>query len=446
MKGGTRKKGNKWYYYFDAGKEQKKDKNGQLLYDELGNPIYKRNKIERVGGNTKKEAEAALSKALNEYNHAGQIFEPSEISVSDYLDFWFDNYCKMNLKYNTQVGYLKIINKHLKPTLGLYKLKALNSASIQEYANDLKLKGFAKNSVVGIISTLSGALNYAVEPLHYIQMNPCNHIKYPKYTNDTKKETRYIIEPDDFSRITDRFPSTSPFFIPLMIGYYTGLRISEAFALTWDDIDLKNRTITVNKITVKRNFGTDVRKAVAIKGKKQEKSSWYFGTPKTSTSNRTVKFGDTLHKALKNAKRQKNMNRMKYGEYYTEHYLKQEVDEKGEPMQRIIPASRALQCALPSADMVCVRENGEYVSTDSFKYCARVIHYELRIAFNYHSLRHTHATYLIESGANIKDVQERLGHTNIETTMNTYVHNTEQLQNQTVAIFEKTIESKKKQA
>ena len=42
MKGGTRKKGNKWYYYFDAGKEQKKDKNGQLLYDELGNPIYKR--------------------------------------------------------------------------------------------------------------------------------------------------------------------------------------------------------------------------------------------------------------------------------------------------------------------------------------------------------------------------------------------------------------------
>ncbi len=352
----------------------------------------------------------------------------------------------MNLKYNTQVGYLQIINKHLKPTFGLYKLKALNSASIQEYANDLKLKGFAKNSVVGIISTLSGALNYAVEPLHYIQMNPCNHIKYPKYTNDTKKETRYIIDPDDFSRIIDRFPSTSPFFIPLMIGYYTGLRISEAFALTWDDIDLKNRTITVNKITVKRNFGTDVRKAVVIKGKKEEKSSWYFGTPKTSTSNRTVKFGDTLYKALKNAKRQKNMNRMKYGEYYTEHYLKQEIDEKGEPMQRIVPASRALQCALPFADMVCVRENGEYVSTDSFKYCARVIHYELRIAFNYHSLRHTHATYLIESGANIKDVQERLGHTNIETTMNTYVHNTEQLQNQTVDIFEKTVEAKRKQA
>ena len=446
MKGGTRKKGDKWYYYFDAGKEQKRDKDGHLMYDESGNPISKRNTIERVGGKTKKEAEAALAKALNEYNNAGQVFEPSEISVADYLDFWFDNYCKMNLKYNTQVGYLQIINNHLKPTFGMYKLKALNSASIQEYANDLKLRGFAKSYVVGIITTLSGALNYAIEPLHYIQNNPCDRIKYPKYTKDSKKEVRYIIDPDDFARITDRFPSSSQFYIPLMIGYYTGLRISEAFALTWDDIDLENRTITVNKITVKRNFGADVRKAVAKKGKKEEKSSWYFGTPKTFTSNRTVKFGETLYKALKDAKRQKKINRMKYGEYYTEHYLKQEVDEKGEPMQRIIPASRALQCALPSADMVCVRENGEYVSTDSFKYCARVIHYELKMAFNYHSLRHTHATYLIESGANVKDVQERLGHTNIETTLNTYVHNTEQLQNQTVDLFEKTIAEKRKQA
>lgn len=430
MNGGTRKRGNTWSYYFDMGKVD-----------------GKRKRKEKGGFSTKKEAEAALAKAINEYNNAGQVFEPSEISVSDYLDFWFDNYCKMNLKYNTQIGYLGIIEKHLKPTFGTYKLKALNSACIQEYANNLKLRSYSKSAVVGIISTLSGALNYAIEPMHYIQYNPCKHIKYPKYTKDSKKDVRYIIEPETFQRITERFPETSQFYIPLMIGYYTGLRIGETFALTWDDIDLKNRTITVNKITVKRNFGADVRKAASKKnGKKLEKSSWYFGTPKTFTSNRTVKFGETLYNALVYAKKQKNINRMKYGEYFTEHYLKTETDEKGEPMQRIIPASRALQCALPSADMVCVRENGEYVSTDSFKYCARVIHYELRIAFNYHSLRHTHATFLIEAGANVKDVQERLGHTNIETTLNTYVHNTDQMRSQTVDIFEKVIDEKKKQA
>lgn len=89
--------------------------------------------------------------------------------------------------------------------------------------------------------------------------------------------------------------------------------------------------------------------------------------------------------------------------------------------------------------MVCVRENGEYVSTDSFKYCARVIHNELKIAFNYHSLRHTHATFLIQNGANVKDVQERLGHTNIQTTLNTYVHNTEKMKNDSVDIFENAV-------
>lgn len=424
MNGGVRKRGSSWSYYFDLGKVD-----------------GKRKKKEKSGFKTKKEAEAALAKAINEYNNAGQVFEPNEITVSDYLNFWFDNFCKMNLKYNTQVGYLQIIENHLKPTFGMYKLKALNSASIQEYANALKLKGLAKSSVVGIISTLSGALNYAVEPLHYIQYNPCDRIKYPKYEKPKNKEVRYIITPDDFATITERFPAETQFYIPLMIGYYTGLRISEAFALTWDDIDLDNRTLTVNKITVKRNFGADVRKVVEKKGKKELKSSWYFGTTKTFTSNRTIKFGETLYNALKDAKKKKNMNRMKYGEYYTEHYLKEEVDEKGDPMQRIIPATRALQCALPKADMICVRENGEYVSTDSFKYCARVIHNELKLGFNYHSLRHTHATYLIQNGANVKDVQERLGHSDIQTTLNTYVHNTDVMRNETVDIFEKAVKT-----
>ena len=278
MKGGTRKRGNTWSYYFDMGKI-----NG------------KRKRKEKGGFATKKEAENALAKAINEYNNAGQVFEPSEISVSDYLDFWFDSYCKMNLKYNTQIGYLGIIENHLKPTFGTYKLKALNSACIQEYINNLKLKSYSKSSVVGIISTLSGALNYAIEPLRYIQYNPCDRIKYPKYTKNSKKDVRYIIDPEIFQRITDRFPETSQFYIPLMIGYYTGLRIGETFALTWDDIDLKKHTITVNKIAVKRNFGADVRKAASKKnGKKLEKSSWYFGTPKTFTSNRTVKFGEAL--------------------------------------------------------------------------------------------------------------------------------------------------------
>lgn len=105
-------------------------------------------------------------------------------------------------------------------------------------------------------------------------------------------------------------------------------------------------------------------------------------------------------------------------------------------MQRLIPVKRGIPVDLPVADLVCVREDGSMISTDSFKYVCRVVHHDLHLAFNYHSLRHTHATMLIEAGADLKDVQERLGHANIETTMDKYVHNTDEMRDRTVDIFE----------
>ena len=66
----------------------------------------------------------------------------------------------------------------------------------------------------------------------------------------------------------------------------------------------------------------------------------------------------------------------------------------------------------------------------------------MHLAFDYHSLRHTHATLLIEPGANVKDVQSRLGHTNIETTLQTYVHDTKAMAEQSVDIFERITHSK----
>ncbi len=368
MNGGVRKRGSTWSYYFDLGKVD-----------------GKRKKKEKGGFRTKKEAEQALAAAINEYNRAGSVFEPSEITVSDYLDQWFELSCKLNLKYNTQVCYLRIIEGHLKPKFGSYKLKAINPAVLQEYANSLKLNGYSKSHIVGILTVFQSALDYAIEPLHYISQNPVKSIKFPKV--ERKPRERIILTLDEWQQIIDRFRDTR-YYIPLMIGFYTGLRISETFALTWDDIDFKKRTLSVNKQIVKRNFGADVRKVVEQKGKKEQRSSWYFTTPKTAASVRTIPFGETLYNALKQEKNAQMINEMKYGEYYTIHVLKKEVDEKGDDMMRVVPIQKCVESQLQRTRLICIAENGQYTSTDSFKYCAKIIHNELRLAFDYHSLRH----------------------------------------------------------
>lgn len=156
----TRKRGSTWQYSFEAA------------------PVNgKRKSISKGGFRTKAEALAAGTTAMNEYNSSGQTFTPTEVSVSDYLDYWFENYCKMNLKYNTQLGYLYIMENRLKPHFGQYRLKSLNTAVIQEYVNQLKIDGLAKSSVLGILRVLSAAYEYAIEPLQYVRENPCARIK-----------------------------------------------------------------------------------------------------------------------------------------------------------------------------------------------------------------------------------------------------------------------------
>ena len=87
--------------------------------------------------------------------------------------------------------------------------------------------------------------------------------------------------------------------------------------------------------------------------------------------------------------------------------------------------------------MVCIAENGEITPSDSLKYCSRVIHNQLKLAFDYHSLRQTHATILIENGISPKAVQTRLGHKRIETTLQTYVHTMEAMEESAVDVLKK---------
>lgn len=114
MAGSVRKRGDKWYYSFEASSVD-----------------GKRKRIERVGGRTKKEAEKALRTALDEYENVGNIIDESSISVSDYFDYWFENYVEVNCKFGSQRYYNQIINTHIKPAFGHYRLKSLTAPVLQ---------------------------------------------------------------------------------------------------------------------------------------------------------------------------------------------------------------------------------------------------------------------------------------------------------------------------
>lgn len=405
MQGSVRKRGSMWSYSFD-----------------MGTVGGKRQRKEKGGFRTKKEAEAALAKAISEYNNAGFVFEPSSSTLSDYLDMWLEDYVKVNCKANTIKGYSHTVKKHIKPDLGQYRLKSITPAVVQKWLNHLKEIGLGKNTIIYCKTVLSGAFAYAVQPLGLLQFNPCHYTKLPKM--GTPVEKRYIIEPEDFEVILKRFENTW-FQLPLLIGYYTGLRLNEVFGLMWEDIDLKNQ-----KITVKRT---------AVHGDMYNGSRWYFNDPKSETSKRTIKIGATLTEALKEAKRTQTENRLRYGPKYFNVYL-EDMSMKGQPCQHLVQHPCSERCPLPAVRFVCVNEKGHYSGSENIQgRVSTIINQELGIPFNFHSLRHTHATTLIENGVTAKAVQARLGHADISTTMNTYAHNTDAQEEAAVNIFEAAV-------
>lgn len=376
MKGGVRQRGLTWSYYFD-----------------LGMVEGKRKKKEKGGFRTKGEAEKALRSAMTEYDNAGSVIDQSNITVSDYFDYWYKEYVLINCKYNTQISYKMIIDKHIKTSFGIYKLKSIKPATLQEFLNSKYKNGYTKNSLSNFYGVLSGALKAAVYPYQLLKENPMTYVSMPKYDNaPNNNDALKVITLDNFEKIITRFKEGSSFYIPLQIAFNTGMRASEVCGLTWDCIDLDNNKLKVEKILISKGKGV-----------------FEFGTPKTKSSTRTITIGTTLVNILKRHAIWQKENKLKYGEHYTKN------------------------------DFVCTKENGELVSTDSLKYLSRIVNYELGIRFNFHSLRHTHATILLEGGAFPKDIQERLGHSKIATTMDTYSHVTIKMKNESVNIFENII-------
>ena len=316
--------------------------------------------------------------------------------------------------------------------------------------------GFSKNSMSSCKGIITKSLEFAVDK-QYIAYSPAKDVKLPKVRKAPKIETRTkerdVIDKDMLEKIFDRFNVNTPYYVPMMIAYHCGLRLGEVYALTWDDIDLEKKTLEVNRQV--QWMADSTRTAEDKKennGKKKCNGYWYFSAPKYE-SYRTIQMDDTITELLKRTKLEQDAKRQ--SAKTLNQYLSVFVDSKlyhggckpksPAPDNRIylteltdikkfvkanLEAEELEKAGKTEIFFVNSRSDGSYITPRTMQHASSVIHHQLDFKeFDFHSFRHTHATELLEAGASIIYISERLGHCKIETTERYANHLTANMKN-----------------
>ena len=407
----VRKRGNTYQYYFEAA------------------PVNgKRKQISKSGFRTKTEALEEGNIAYNEYLTTGLNFKEQNISYSDYLDYWIENYCKTNLKYNTIQAYQTIIEKYLKPELGKYRLTTLTSVKLHSFITELCSKyNFSRSYFSNILKVIKGSFREACNVYGFVRYNPAMTLRLPKLENK-KKNIKHVYTQDEIDKILTRFKDNDVFTCAFLTSCYTGMRTGEVCALTWNDIDLKNGIIHIKHNVYDK--------------KKDEKGKWYLGSTKTETGDRKVYISNTLLNALKNYKRKQSYLKKVYGSKYHYYHLEEVKNSYGKVIEYRIVENDNHLLTLNTLNLVFTRENGLYSGTDITRYPYKIIHQELGIKnCRFYDLRGSYATRILKNGVEIRDVADILGHKNIETTENYYISSSNESRKDANDIFEKVIHS-----
>lgn len=388
----ARKRGSKWEYRF-----------------EMAMSGGKRRQYSKGGFATKKEAMKEGTEAFSRYNRAGTVFEPHDMSFSDYLDFWLANYCRKQLKPMTCDGYISATESVIRPFFGTYRLMAIRPDNIMEWLDHLVAHGYRSTTIKYFKSVLSCAFRYAVTPLRYLEYNPVSNIRLPKMKRE--KDDRKLLSPQDFTELLDLFDDGKRGEMTAFhLGFYCGLRAGEAVGLTWDDIDLDRSIIHVH-----RQFIHD-----------------RLSTLKTASSERDIPIGETLAEYLKKEHEAQQTDRKDYAEFYTCYRLEDDA---------VVPCQPGNQ---ESLDFVCRKENGIRIRQMTLNLFCNRLSQKAGYHFTFHMLRHSHATILAIGNTPVKAIQERLGHSSAAMTMNVYMHNTPEQSRLASDIFESLVHVEKK--
>jgi len=335
-------------------------------------------KTTRRGFATKKEAVLSLSRLKYEIEENGLTKVNYDTFEEIYL-LWFDSAYINTVKESTYVKTKEMFRVHILPAFGSMKLNKISvtycQTTVNNWCDSLAKYRVMKNYVTKV-------LDYSVT-LGLLKDNPMRKITMPKrkevvdgekvenyYNKEELQHFMDCIKSDGFTRWHALFRLLA----------FTGMRKGEALALEWKDIDFTNSNITVNK-TLARG----------------ENNRLIIQTPKTKTSVRTVSVDPGTMQLLKEWRKEQATDFLKLG----------------------------FNTMNPSQVVFTTYKN-EYMQLASVTNRINKIikKHDLKV-ITVHGLRHTHCSLLFESGASIQEVKERLGHSDIQTTMNIYTHVTE---------------------
>jgi integrase len=357
---GFRKRGDKWEY--------------RIRYND---PVtQKRVETMKGGFRTKKEAQVEAA-VIEERIYLGQttVVKNQKMLVKDWLYEWLEVY-NDNIKPKTYEYRKQYLDRIIVPAIGGYRLGGITKTQYQRFINKLRKK-YKKRTVQSIHSIVCTAFNKAVE----LELIPINKFHNISIVDDDEVKLNHLTH-DEVS-VFMRAARQSPFhhFVIASLLLRTGMRKGEMLALTWDDVDLVNKMISITKS--RDHTGEHL--------------------PKTKKSIRTIAIDDILVSVLKKYQTWQKKNRLSHKQYFESKYMMTipngtEMGEYG--VNKVI-------------DMILAK-------TDLDKHLTP------------HGLRHTHAIMLLESGVDIKSVSERLGHSSVEFTANVYVHFTKNLEDKLI--------------
>ena len=301
----------------------------------------------------------------------GDINVSGDMTVDAWFDYWIENIKSGNSKPNTVRNYKERYKYNIEPCMRDMFLKDVKPLHCQNVLNQMSI-GDYKDSTINLTRITMNVLFDDAVDNGLIMRNPVT--KSVKITDNEASEPRKAMSLDE-QRLFLETAKDSDYFNQYSLVLQTGLRVGELTALKWSDVDFENRVLHIRKTMDYRN------------------KEWKINTTKTKTGKRDIPLTERAVEILLNTKNSVRKFNIIPIEYH---------------------------------DFVFLSRNGNPILNSAYNIILRRICKKAGIEnYSMHELRHTFATICIEGGMTPKALQEILGHANISTTMDVYVHVTE---------------------